>query len=108
MRGPLRWNHRVSCDIVRAPNGFSSRTETLVACRSERIVVVVGWITCRYSCRATAGGTLSAQDPTMARPRMLDSMTIAQLEGLLSSRRTRLNQLARDRKKAQSKLDAID
>ena len=44
----------------------------------------------------------------MARPRMLDSMTIAQLEGLLSSRRTRLNQLARDRKKAQSRLDAID
>ena len=39
---------------------------------------------------------------------MLDSMTIAQLEGLLSSRRTRLNQLARDRKKAQSRLDAID
>jgi hypothetical protein len=39
---------------------------------------------------------------------MLDSMTIAQLEGLLSTRRTRLNQLARDRKKAQAKLDAID
>jgi hypothetical protein len=39
---------------------------------------------------------------------MLDSMTITQLEGLLSSRRTRLNQLARDRKKAQAKLDAID
>jgi hypothetical protein len=44
----------------------------------------------------------------MARPRMLDSMTIAQLEGLLSTRRTRLTQLARDRKKAQTKLDAID
>jgi hypothetical protein len=39
---------------------------------------------------------------------MLDSMTIAQLEGLLTTRRTRLNQLARDRKKAQTKLDAID
>jgi len=39
---------------------------------------------------------------------MLDSMTIAQLEGLLSTRRTRLTQLARDRKKAQAKLDVID
>src|SRR3954454_21068021 len=54
------------------------------------------------------GGTHSDRMTTMARPRMLDSMTIAQLEGLLSTRRTRLTQLARDRKKAQAKLDVID
>ena len=44
----------------------------------------------------------------MARPRMLDGMTITQLESILSTRRSRLKQLARDRKKAQAKLDAID
>jgi hypothetical protein len=35
-------------------------------------------------------------------------MTIAQLEGLLSSRRNRLNTLTRQRRRAQRKLDAID
>ena len=44
----------------------------------------------------------------MARPRMLDSMTIAQLEGLISSRRTRIGQLERERRKVQSRLDSID
>ena len=44
----------------------------------------------------------------MARPGSTGTMTIAQLENVLSNRRAQLNQLVKQRSKAQQKLDAIE
>src|SRR3954462_11253727 len=44
----------------------------------------------------------------MARPAASGNMTIAQLENLLNTRRLKLNELMRDRKRAQQKLEAVD
>ena len=44
----------------------------------------------------------------MARPSSTSSMTIAQLENLLSSRRSRLNQLVRERRKIEQRLSQIE
>lgn len=44
----------------------------------------------------------------MARPRATASMTISQLENLLSSQRGQLNKLTRARRRAQLKVDRID
>jgi hypothetical protein len=44
----------------------------------------------------------------MARPSATGQMTIAQLENLLQTRRRKLAELERERRKAQTKLDGID
>src|SRR4051794_25145934 len=44
----------------------------------------------------------------MARPSSTGAMTIAQLENVLNNRRAQLNQLVKERSKAQQKLDAIE
>jgi hypothetical protein len=44
----------------------------------------------------------------MARPSSTGAMTIAQLENVLNNRRAQLNQLVKERSKAQQKLDTIE
>ena len=44
----------------------------------------------------------------MARPSSTSAMTIAQLENVLNTRRAQLNQLVKERSKAQQKLDVIE
>ena len=44
----------------------------------------------------------------MARPSSTGSMTIAQLENVLNNRRIQLNQLVKERNRAQQKLDTIE
>src|SRR4051812_27420600 len=74
--------------------------------------IFLGWLSARlylrYSRADIGGAHQSNWKASMARPAANGNMTIAQLENLLNSRRSRLNELMRDQKRAQQKLDTIN